>query len=452
MDNPLVSIIIPVFNGERHIGEALESVRKQTYKNIEIIVVDDGSTDNTAVIAEKLADRCICQENRGVAAARNAGIEVSKGEYLAFLDADDIWDARKLEKQIDIMESKDSLSYTFTDHKLFLDGNLEEFPGWIRKDYKKNELTGYIPSTLVARKRDFKKIGYFDETLRLGEDSDWFLRARDLGFRMEIIHENLLMKRVHDANLTANTSNSNANLIKVIKNSMMRKKKLTVSVVIPVYNGEKYLSEAVESVLNQSFKPTQVIVVDDGSTDGTEAVCSRFADRIIYLKKKKGGAASARNLGIEKASGVYLAFLDADDIWLEDRLRNGILEMIEEEAPQMIFGMIEEFYSPDTDEDFRKRCGCATEPTKGLHLGTMLIRKEDFISVGALSTEYETGEFIDWFKKAEEKGLTYRVVSEVFMRRRIHYTNHGIVHKKNNDDYAKIIVEMMRRRKDKKND
>jgi glycosyltransferase involved in cell wall biosynthesis len=452
MDKPLVSVIIPVYNGEKHIRETLESVKSQTYDNVEIILVDDGSTDDTGKIAESLVNSYIHQENMGVASARNTGIKSSKGDYLAFIDADDKWDCEKLQKQIGFMEDNPSISYTFTKHKLFLDRGMERFPDWIRKDYEENEMTGYIPSSLIIRKEDFLKIGYFDESFKTGEDSDWFLRARDLGFKMEVIDENLLMKRVHESNLSSNTAMTNINLMKAVKNSIIRRKKHRISVVIPVYNGEKYIDEAIESVMNQSFKISEILVVDDGSTDNTEAVCKKYGDKITYLKQENSGAASARNLGVEKSTGIYLAFLDADDIWMEDRLRDGISEITKEDSEDIIFGMMKEFYSPDTDDDFRNKYKCRKEPFKGIHPGTMLIRKEDFLKAGYLTTKYETGEFIDWFKRAEEEGLTSKTLPSLVMRRRIHYTNHGITHKKSNEDYGKIIIEMMKRRREKNNE
>ena len=448
MKKPIASVIIPVYNGEKYIMETIDSVKQQTYPHVEIIVVDDGSTDRTRELAEPAVSLYIHQKNKGVAAARNTGIQVATGDYLAFIDADDKWDETKLEKQIDFMEANPQVSYSFTNHTLFLDENMEIFPEWIRPDYKENELTGYIPSSLVVRRGDFEKIGAFNEALKTGEDSDWFLRARDFGFKMAVIPENLLLKRIHGNNLSGNTATTKMNLMKAVKFSIMRRNRNRISVVIPVYNGEKYLSEAVESVLNQHFPPFEIIVVDDGSTDGTEAVCKTFSDKIIYLKQENQGAAAARNLGVNKATGTYLAFLDADDIWSANRLRDGITSITKEGAPPIFFGMTEEFYSPETDEAFRSRYKCAEKPVKGIHPGTMLIKREDFLKVGSFTTEYTTGEFIDWFKRAEMAGLSHYVSPAVHMKRRIHYANHGIIHKENNADYLKIIKKMLKQKRE----
>jgi glycosyltransferase involved in cell wall biosynthesis len=452
MKKPIASVVIPVYNGEKYILETIESVKRQTYDNVEIIVVDDGSIDRTRDLAENAVSIYVHQDNKGVAAARNVGIEAATGEYLAFIDADDKWDEKKLEKQIDFMESNPQISYTFTNHTLFLDNGMKEFPEWIRKEYEENEMTGYIPSALVVRREAFDQIGSFNETFKTGEDSEWFLRARDLGFKMAVIPENLLLKRIHGNNLTSNAATIKINLMKAVKSSIMLRKQTRTSVVIPVYNGEKYLGEAVESILNQHFKPCEIIVVDDGSTDGTEAICKVYGDKIIYLKQANQGAAAARNLGVDKASGTYLAFLDADDLWTANRLRDGITGMLKPDSADILFGMSEEFYSPDTDEAFRKRYKCSQKPMKGIHPDTMLIKREAFLKVGYFSTEYATGEFIEWFTRAEATGLSHRIFPFVHMKRRIHYTNHGIVHKANTSDYAKIVKEMLKRKREMNHD
>ena len=166
----------------------------------------------------------------------------------------------------------------------------------------------------------------------------------------------------------------------------------SISVVIPVFNGEKYLAEAIQSVLNQTVPPSEIIVVDDGSTDHTAAVCREFADQIHYLKQENHGAAAARNLGIKEAAGTYLAFLDADDLWMPTRLQEGLSRIEENDSPGILFGMIEEFYQPRDRRVLQKplqmRC---RNPLKGIHPGTMLIRREDFLHVGPFSTEFKTG-------------------------------------------------------------
>jgi len=121
-ENPLVSVIIPVYNGGRYLRAALESVFAQTYRPFEVIVVDDGSADDSGVIAQSFPEvRYIYQTNQGVAAARNNGLEAARGEYFAFLDQDDLWAPEKLKLQVEYLLSHPEVGYTLTQQQFFLD-------------------------------------------------------------------------------------------------------------------------------------------------------------------------------------------------------------------------------------------------------------------------------------------------------------------------------------------
>src|SRR6185503_10895386 len=119
---PLVSVIIPVYNGARYLRAALESVFAQTYRPFEVIVVDDGSIDDSGVIAQSFPDvSYMRQENQGVAAARNHGIEAARGDFFAFLDQDDLWTPEKLKLQIEYLLNHQDLGYTLTQQQYFLE-------------------------------------------------------------------------------------------------------------------------------------------------------------------------------------------------------------------------------------------------------------------------------------------------------------------------------------------
>ncbi|MDP3385817.1 MAG: glycosyltransferase family A protein [Eubacteriales bacterium] len=454
MIRPTVSVIIPIFNGEKYIRQTIESIIAQDHDSCEIIVVDDGSTDTTGdIISEFPHIRYFRQENKGVAAARNSGIQKAFGDYLAFIDADDLWDSAKLSKQLAFMVEHPQIGYTFTRHTLFLSEDMEAMPDWVRPDYAEAELTAYIPSSMMIKRDVFIRIGYFDESFVLSEDSDWFMRARDLGIQMAVIPENLLLKRIHSANLSGDTLKTQNSLMRAIKNSIVRnKKKGKISVIIPVHNGEKYLSEAIDSVLAQTLRPYEIIVVNDGSIDKTEDICKGYGDKIRYASQENKGAASARNTGIKLAEGEYLSFLDADDLWSESRLSQGMEAMKKDPSIAMTFGMVAEFYSPETDEAFRDRYKCQRIPLKGIHPGTLLIRKDDMMRVGLFDETFRTGEFLDWFNRANDMGLKYLMTDQIQMRRRIHYTNHGITQQSSKEDYLRIVKERLMKRKGGKSD
>lgn len=454
MNHPRVSVIIPVYNGESFLAEAIKSVFDQEYKNLECLVIDDGSKDSSAAIAKKFEQVIyIYQENAGVAAARNHGVQKASGDYLAFLDADDIWNSEKLNIQINYMEENPDIDYSLTKHSLFLAEGLSEVPLWVRTSHFEKEMIAYLPSSLIVRRKAFEIIGNFDESYRIADDSDWFLRARDAGVKLGIVEKNLLRKRIHPQCLTSQTEVTRKEMMKSIKASLERTKYIDkVSVIIPVYNGERYLKEALDSVLNQSLKPFEVVVIDDGSTDSTAEIVEQYGKGIILIKKNNGGAAAARNDGIKMATGDYIAFLDADDYWDQYKLILQMREIKKIDSADIIFCMSSQFFSPETGSDFRQRYQCPSQPTNGAFPGTMLIKRNDFLTVGFFSTNYKTGEFIEWFQRAKEKGMTSFFLPKVLMYRRIHPLNHGIVHKQHQGDYARIVKEMLVRRKKKEND
>lgn len=191
-----VSVIIPTYNCAQHITEAVDSVLNQTYKGIQIIVVDDGSTDNTKqVLAPYIEKRLISylhQENSGPGAARNTGIRAANGEYIAFLDTDDLWYPEKIERQIAILQATCSIGLVFSNMKVSRNGTLLE-ETWMErmKSYDllvKNQRCihrpwkllleeNFIPTCAVLLKRAcIKDVGFFDESLVIGEDWDLWLK------------------------------------------------------------------------------------------------------------------------------------------------------------------------------------------------------------------------------------------------------------------------------------
>jgi glycosyltransferase involved in cell wall biosynthesis len=181
---PLISVVIPTYQHALFVGQAIKSVLSQTFNDYEIIIIDDGSTDNTSDVLSVFGDQItvIKQANRGQPASRNMGIAHSSGEFIAFLDADDIWLANKLEKQLETFEHQPDLGLVYADTILFNGENklgnaftlLPPKSGWIFNDlFKEN----FIPmSTVVVRRQCFAQAGLFDEGLHSCEDYDMLLR------------------------------------------------------------------------------------------------------------------------------------------------------------------------------------------------------------------------------------------------------------------------------------
>jgi len=204
MDKPLISCIVPVFNGERFLPEALESIWKQTYFPLEIIVVDDGSTDGTPKIVNRYRDRVryLKQENAGPSAARNSGIGAARGEFVAFLDVDDLWLPAKLTRQMAQFQSRPEADCCVTNIQNFWAPELREEQEKFRHHRISRAVPGYVAQTLLARRAIFEKVGLFNTALRYGEAAEWFLRAGEHGTVTVLLDEVLVYRRLHQVNET----------------------------------------------------------------------------------------------------------------------------------------------------------------------------------------------------------------------------------------------------------
>lgn len=223
-ERPLVSVIIPVHNGGRYLRAALESVFAQTYHPFEVIVVDDGSTDDSGLIAQSFPEVIyIHQENQGVAAARNNAIEAAQGEFFAFLDQDDLWTTEKLKLQIAYLLSHSEAGYTLTQQQFFLDPGAT-IPAWFRKELLSEVHTGWVLGTMVVRRTAFEKVGNFATGYSAASDGDWFFRAKAAEISMAVVPELLLLKRIHSGNESARAKEILAELRKVVKSSLDRQR------------------------------------------------------------------------------------------------------------------------------------------------------------------------------------------------------------------------------------
>jgi glycosyltransferase involved in cell wall biosynthesis len=233
VSEPLVSVVIPVFNGARFLAATLASVSAQDYLQRELLVVDDGSDDGSAVLAAAVPGAVVLHQHRqGPAAARNAGVAAAHGPLIAFLDQDDLWRPTKLSVQVRAMRARPELGMSITGHRLFLEPGATR-PGWLRRELLDRDLLGPMPSVLMVTRAAFAQIGPFDTTNMATSDVDWFLRALDLGVAWTAIPDVLLDKRVHSENQSAQVEQCHAGMLAAVRRSIARKRAGATSHPLP---------------------------------------------------------------------------------------------------------------------------------------------------------------------------------------------------------------------------
>ena len=204
-----ISVVIPVFNGERFLAEAIESCLGQTLAPAEVIVVDDGSTDGSAGVAESFGPpvRLVGIEHQGVSVARSTGVARSSVDLIAFVDADDLMKPQRLELQVAAMEKQPGLAFVLGRADFRLEDGLEppEFDaGKLAPIARGRER--YWAMTLMATRQAFDRIGPFEPSMQIGQDGDWVMRAFESGLPYALLEEPLIERRYHGGNTTYDTA------------------------------------------------------------------------------------------------------------------------------------------------------------------------------------------------------------------------------------------------------
>jgi glycosyltransferase involved in cell wall biosynthesis len=213
-----------------------------------------------------------------------------------------------------------------------------------------------------------------------------------------------------------------------------------VSVVIPAFNASAFVADAIESALAQTFRPWQIVVVDDGSTDGTADVVRGFGADVELVQRVNGGIGAARNSALERCTGTHIALLDADDIWAPAKIERQLAAMGESGA-DLAFCLAVNFR--------RSREGTieTSDVLRGHGPSAMLATRRAFGRVGLFNESLRVGEFLDWLARAREAKLKEVDVEEVLFRRRVHESNTGITQSANRVDYTRALRAALQRRR-----
>ena len=423
--NPLVSVVIPSYNYGHFIQDTIESIFKQTYDRYEIIVIDDGSIDNTREVLQPDRDliNYVYQENQGLSAARNHGLHLARGEYVIFLDADDFLLPHTLEKQVAALQNNSDLGFVICGWHIVNETGeiLSDVELWHGLPQLNAEAwikwRPLLPSATLFCRHWLEKVGGFSTEAFPAEDIDCVLRMVALGCQSDWVKTIGVCYRQHGQTITQNTprqvaafdrlydrffaradlspkmrslenetryntliwcawrlyhTGRLAEMVRYLKKSLqyttlspidtihhwldffaencqaghnyqfdahsfttapewgnliktaLHNKLPRVSVIIPVYNGEKYLQQTLESVFAQTYTDYEIIVIDDGSTDSTPKILESYKDSIRYVTQENQGVSEARNHALCLARGELVAFLDADDLFLPHKLEKQV--------------------------------------------------------------------------------------------------------------------------------
>lgn len=389
----MISIIVPIYNAENYLKSCLDSVLSQTFGDFEVLMVNDGSIDNSATICQDYAKRdsrfrYFEKVNGGLSDARNYGLDRAKGVYITFLDADDFLFENYLEQlyQASCLSDSDILIggycrfdgsdfYFYNDHfkseslisftsaqaiqvldsmldvpfltfstawgKLFKRGLFDElrFPyGKYAEDQfliwklymRADKIYLFNSASYVYRMNpsglssvfSLKHLDYIDaleERIRETKDLEGINIQHSFNMYDYVLQRMLGQLEEHQFLEEADKVREKLELEKRKEYPfLLEQKKDLISIIVPIYNVEKYLRMCLDSIENQTYSNIEVLLIDDGSTDDSCKICQEYVardSRFRYIKKENGGASDARNLGIDRASGKYLSFVDSDD-WL----------------------------------------------------------------------------------------------------------------------------------------
>jgi glycosyltransferase involved in cell wall biosynthesis len=215
---------------------------------------------------------------------------------------------------------------------------------------------------------------------------------------------------------------------------------LSVSVIVPAHNAEAFLLQAVQSVREQTWPGSvEIVVCDDGSTDGTAALAGALAAPVVVIPAEgpARGAAAARNRAVAKSRGEFLAFLDADDVWLPDKLALQIAMLEKAQDPAVVFGQAQEFDAQGPLGEYR-RCALPS---------VTLLRRELALRAGLFDESLRLGDFAEWLARLKDLGASFLYVDAPLARRRHHQENLGRRESDRRSDYLEVVRRRMAARR-----
>ena len=224
---PDISVVIPVHNGERYLAAAIQSVLDQRHAGLELLVIDNGSTDATADVARSFSSiRYFHLVDKGLCKALNYGLGQCRGPFLGFLDADDLWSPNRLAVQLEAFASNPGVEMVFGHVEQFISPELDE-SAKAKLSIRNRHLPGRYRGSMLIRKESFWRVGPFEPSVDYGEFLDWYMRAEEQKIREVMVPEVLTLRRIHGANLGYTERHNRVELARVLKRGLDRRRRLS---------------------------------------------------------------------------------------------------------------------------------------------------------------------------------------------------------------------------------
>lgn len=446
-----VTVIIPTYNRAAMLSGAIHSLlRQRRDADLDILVIDDGSTDGTAELLQTLAAshpqlRFLKQPtNLGVSQARNRGLAalLPETDVVTFLDSDDLSPPGRFAADLPLLINDPSLDLTYGRMMLVNASDIDPEALAPTAEARRLELVGIHLSAGLFRRSLIERIGNLCTDLIQAKDTDYLLRIFETGCRFTKTSTLCLYYLRHDSNTTNNNAEARRWFAAALIRSIQRRKAnpslvirtpgfqiaahqhseldlmLAYTVVIPAFNAERTIEDCLASVLHQSRRPQQIIVVDDGSSDRTAALVAALASSpaavpIHLLQQANQGPGRATSVGIRAAATPVVATLDADDLWLPEKMARQLAILESQPEVALVGAWSRQFQHNQPDEG-------TGECRPGLLRSTISFRRAVFEAVGEIvDLPGRCGEMVDWLARLQEQGHAIVELEEVLTLRRI---------------------------------
>ncbi len=227
MPPALISVVITTYNRAHYLKGAVASVMAQSFRDLELIIVDDGSNDTTQELLEEFRGqgiRCYRQRNGGFSVARNLGIRKAKGAFFAFLDDDDVWVPGKLQQQMEVMRNAPDIAAVYGHAEQFISPELADHERAPLEHLQGKVVPAPISSAMLIRREAFEQVGYFEEKLAIGVEMAWYARLGELGLSTRMLDDVVCRRRLHLGNLNRVGQGDQSERLRVLKQIIDRRR------------------------------------------------------------------------------------------------------------------------------------------------------------------------------------------------------------------------------------